>query len=77
MTVSNPPSNNPQSGRSIGQPNTEKTVIFTRPFASKPHVVISAWGKKEVWLTSVTATRFKWRNSANEPITIDWIADEK
>jgi len=77
MPVYNPPGNNPQSGRSTGQPDTEKTVIFARPFKSKPHVVISAWSKKEVWLTSVTATHFKWLNSASEAITIDWVADEE
>lgn len=77
MPVNNPSGNNPLSGRSTGQPDIEKTVIFARPFRSKPHVVISAWSKKEVWLTSVTAMRFKWMNAADEPITIDWIADKE
>ena len=75
MPINNPSGNNPQSGRSIGQPDTEKTVIFALPFASPPHVVISGWSKKEVWLTEVTAIGFKWLNSADKAITIDWVAD--
>lgn len=75
--VNNPSGNNPQSGRSIGLPDVETYVSFVQPFGSIPHVVISAWDKKEVWLTEVTTIAFKWMNSAKNAITIDWIADEE
>ncbi len=75
MPINNPSGNNPQSGRSTGQPDVETKVVFVRSFGRKPHVVISAWSKKEVWLTQITAKWFKWLNAASEAITIDWVAD--
>lgn len=77
MSVNNPGGGNPQSGRSVGQPGSETSVAFHRVFATIPHVVLTGWSKKVVWLVGVSLTGFVWSNSDSKAITIDWLADQE
>ena len=79
--MSHPPqgagTKNPISGESTGQPKTEQAVTFDKVFQTAPHVVLTAIGtKKEVCVTEITTTGFKWNNDAATEVTVSWIADE-
>ena len=64
-----------KAGSSTSPYETEEEVTFSVPFGSAPTIVITPTDDVGTWLTEVTASSFKWNNSAKSgEVTVHWIA---